>query len=285
LVATVLCWLVATSALAVAVPSGWAERNVIDADGYSALAQSAAHDRKLQGAMAAELAAQLGTLARNRGYRGDSGVVLGAATAYTAGPSFPGQFADANRVAHRWLFTDSARATDEGWQIDLTPMLADTSFKQTLSALNVNVPQSVTVPVTSDTAEAIRPGELKPLATWWPWVSIGSLLLTAVAALLTLAFARRRGKALAALGVSALLVGGAGWAALAIGRGYIDDALNRTTGNVRTIADVMVTHAIGDLHQWLNLTLAAGGVLVVFGVIAAVLASIRRNEPAPARPT
>ena len=44
------------------------------------------------------------------------------------------------------------------------------------------------------------------------------------------------------------------------------------------VADVMVGHAIGSLHQWLNLTLAAGGVLVVLGVVASMLGGLRRSE-------
>ena len=108
-------------------------------------------------------------------------------------------------------------------------------------------------------------------------MSIGATIVTGVFALLTLATARARGKALAALGISALLVGAAGWAALEITRRYIDDALNRTTGDIRQIADVMVQHAEGSLHQWLNLTLAAGGVLVVFGVIVSMLGGLRRR--------
>ena len=103
-------------------------------------------------------------------------------------------------------------------------------------------------------------------------------ILTGVFALLTLASARSRGKALAALGVSALLVGAAGWAGLEVARRYINDALNRTTGDIRQVADVMVNHAEDSLHQWLNLTLAAGGVLVVFGVVASMLGGLRRRD-------
>lgn len=283
--ATILCWLVATVALAVAVPSGWAQRNLIDPDGYATLARSAAKDPALQKATAAELANRVNMVARNRIGSGQSGLILGVATGYTAGPTFPDQFGAVNRVAHQWLFTNNVRHTDEGLVVDVAPMLTDTTFKDALDRLHVDVPQTVTVPITPDQAGALRPGELRPAATWGPWVSIGSLVLTAVAALLTLAFARKRGKALAALGVSALLVGAGGWAALAIGRGHIDDALNRTSGNVRTIADVMVNHAETSLHQWLNLTLAAGGVLVVFGVIATVLGALRRTQEIPGKST
>ena len=62
-----------------------------------------------------------------------------------------------------------------------------------------------------------------------------------------------------------------------VARRYIDDALNRTSADVRQIAEVMVNRAEGSLHQWLNLTLAAGGVLVVLGVIVSILGGLRRS--------
>jgi hypothetical protein len=263
--------------LAVAVPAGWAQRNVIDADGYAALAFSAARDPALQKAMASELSAQVVAIAHRRGYNVSEAVVHGVATVYTAGPSFPGQFADANRVAHQWLFTDAARQNGGQWEIDIGQMLSNTSFKQ--SNIGVDLPSSVTVPLTPDATTTLRPGQLSPLARWGPWVSVGAAALTALGAFLTLAVARRRGKALAALGVSALVVGGGGWAALEICRRYIDSALNQTTGNVRTIADVMVSNAERSLHHWLNLTLAAGGALVVLGVVVTMLGALLPKRP------
>ena len=47
----------------------------------------------------------------------------------------------------------------------------------------------VAVPVS--VSDKVRPGPLLPLATWGRWVSIGAAVLTGVAALLTLAVARR----------------------------------------------------------------------------------------------
>ena len=61
-------------------------------------------------------------------------------------------------------------------------------------------------------------------------------------------------------------------------RRYINSALNATTGDIRQVADAMVSHAEGSLHQWLNLTLAAGGVLVVFGVLVSMLGGLRRKS-------
>jgi hypothetical protein len=279
LVAAILCWLVATAAVAVAVPAGWAQRCLIDADGYAALAYSAARDPVLQDAMASELSAQVRVIAQKNGYSVNDAVVRAAATAYTSSSAFPTQFADLNRTAHAWLFTTAARQNDGQWDIDVAPMLSSTALREKLSNVRVQVPSTVTVPVTQDASTTLRPGQLSPVATWGPWVSLGTAVLAGVAAFLNLAVAVKRGRALAALGVSALMVGGGGWAAMEVGRRYIGNALNQTTGNIRTIADAMVSHAEGGLHHWLNVTLAAGGALVLLGVIVTALGAALRRKP------
>lgn len=273
--ATLLLWLITTAALAVAVPAGWAERHIIDADGYLTLAQRAAADPALQSAVAAQLSTQAMALITERGGTVDSSLVQGVAAGYTSGPSFPGQFVHANRIAHRWMFTTAADG--DQLTVDVAPMLSDTTFQQFLDRYGVSVPTTVTVPVTA-VPDSLRPGQLRPLRIWGPAVSIGAAALTATAALGTLVLARRRGKALAALGVSALLVGAAGWAGIEVGRRYLGGVLTNIAGDIRQIVDVMVAHAAGSAHQWLNLTLAAGGALVVVGVFAAVLGGLRSHE-------
>jgi len=279
-VATVFLWLVTTVALVAALPAMWAQKNVVDANGYAAFAQSAAKDPKLQQAMASELTTQIVSLASNNGYDLNPDLVRGVTAAYTQNSGFPGQFAQANRIVHTWMFTDEIRrqeGTDDRWLIDIAPMLSDPSLKATLGNLNLDVPDTLTVPITV-TNTAMQPGQLRQVATWGQWVSVGATVLTGVFALLTLAAARSRGKALAALGVSALVVGAAGWAGLEVARRYVDSALNSTTGDIRQVADAMVNHAEGSMHQWLNLTLAAGGVLVAFGVLVSMLGGLRRRE-------
>jgi hypothetical protein len=284
--ATMLLWLFTTVALAVAVPAVWVQTHLVGEDGYSALAASAARDSRLQEAMAGELTTQAVALGTDNGYSLNPELVRQVANAYTRNSGFPGQFAQANRIAHRWMFTGavpSGNSTDQ-WLIDVAPMLSDPSFSATLGSLDLQMPSSLTVPITVDSPE-LRPGKLRPLATWGPWASIGAAVVTGIFALLTLVAARSRGKALTALGVSALLVGAAGWAAIEVAGRYLDAALNRTTGDIRTVAEVMVAHAEGSLHQWLNYTLLAGGGLVVLGVIAAVIGgAVRRptGGPAPA---
>ena len=66
-VATVFLWLVTTVALAAAIPATWAQKNIVDANGYAAFAQSAAKDPTLQQAMASELTTRIVSLASNEG--------------------------------------------------------------------------------------------------------------------------------------------------------------------------------------------------------------------------
>ena len=280
-VATMLLWVVTTVALAAAIPAMWVQKNIVDADGYAAFTRSAAKDPKLQQAMASELTTQIVSLGSNEGYDLNPDLVRGVTSAYTQNAGFPGQFAQANRIVHTWMFTDEIRrqdGTDDRWLIDVAPMLSDQSMKQSLGNLNLDVPATLTVPITVHETAGMQPGQLRMLSRWGPWVSIGAAVLTGVFALLTLAAARGRGKALAALGVSALLVGAAGWAGLEVARRFVDSALDRTAGDIRQVADAMVNHAESSMHQWLNLTLAAGGALVLLGVLTSMLGGLRRRE-------
>jgi hypothetical protein len=284
---TVMLWLAATAALVLAVPAGWAQLNIVDEDGYAAVARKAAGDPALQSAAAAELTTRAMALIAARGAHGASKhPVEGAqvheiAAAFTAGPSFPPLFADANRAAHRYLFSQpvSQASSGDSWVIDVAPMLKDSAFAQVLSSHNVTVPATLTVPLTvSLSGQSVRQGQLSRLAAWGPWVSLGAAVLSGFFGLLTLAAARRRGKALTSLGVSALLVGAAGWAGIEIGSRYLNDALTGTTGDIRQIADVMVRHAEAGMHFWLNLTLIAGVVLAGLGVLVAILGSVLRPK-------
>jgi hypothetical protein len=273
---TVLLWLVTTVALAVAVPAGWAQLNIVDEDGYAAFARKAAGDPALQSAAAAELSTRAMALISAHGggkHPVESAQVHEIAAAFTAGPSFPPLFADANRAAHRYLF--SAASSGDAWVIDLAPMLKDSAFEQVLSSHNVKVPATLTVPLTvSLPGQSVRQGQLSRVADWGPWVSLGAAVVSGFFGLLTLAVARRRGKALTSLGVSALLVGAAGWVGIEVGGRYLAGALNDTTGDIRQIADVMIRHAEAGMHFWLNLTLIAGVVFAGFGVLVAITGAV-----------
>lgn len=276
--ATLLLWLLTTAALTIAVPAVWAQLTIVDEDGYAALATSAAQDPRLQDAMAAELTTQVVRLGDGRGYPLNPQLVSTVASSYTQNSGFGGQFARANRIAHQWMFTGARPSgNSDRWLVDVAPMLSDPSFTATLGDLDLQVPPALTVPIAVDIPE-LQPGTLRSLATWGPRASGAAAVATAVLALLTLAAARSRAKALIALGVSALIAGAAGWSGIEIGRRYVNDALTRTTGDIRTVAEVMVGHAEESLHLWLNITLLAGGALVVIGAIAVGLGALWRSE-------
>jgi hypothetical protein len=272
-----LFWLITTAALAVALPSMWAQSNLVDDDGYAAFAQRSAAQPVLQQAVANELTTQILELGEGL----QPALVAGLASVYTSSSEFPAQFAEANRFAHRWMFTDTVPSDTDPqgrWVVDLGPMLNDSAFKQTMAAYNIEIPSSLWVPLTESTPAALRPGQLQQFATWGPWFSTGVTVLAGVFALLTLATARARGKALAALGVSGLLVGAAGWAGLEIGRRRVEAALTNASGDIRQIADVMVDTAIDSMHHWLNLTLLVGGGVVVLGVLFSILGGVTRRS-------
>jgi len=274
--ATLLMWLVTTLLLAIALPAAWIQQHLVDEDGYAALAQKAAADPGLQSAMASVLTTQVGRL----GTSVNTGTVSLVAAAYTSSSTFPGQFAQANRFAHRWLFTDSVRSNVDSqgrWVIDIAPMLSDAAFKETLSDYNITVPTSVPIPLTDNAPAMLRPGALRLVATYGPWVSVGLAVLTGLFALLTLFIARSRGKMLVGLGVSALLVGAAGWAAIEFGRRQLNRLLDNTSGDIRRIAEILVGTAQDSMHQWLNITLIVGGGLVIIGVIVSLLVSLARS--------
>ncbi|AQA02033.1 hypothetical protein BVC93_05855 [Mycobacterium sp. MS1601] len=277
-----LLWLLTTVALAVALPAAWVQTNLVNESGYARFAERAASQPAMQQAMANELTTQILDLGPGL----QPQLVAGLTSTYTASSSFPQQFGEANRFAHRWMFTTSVSSETDAqgrWVVDIGPMLNDSSLKQTLETYSIEVPQSLPVPLTQNAPEALRPGRLQTVGTWGPWFTIGVVGLASVLALLTLATARSRSKGLAALGVSALIVGAGGWAGLEIGRRRVDAALAETSGDIRAIADVLVDTAIDSMHHWLNLTLAVGGGLVAVGVLFAMLGGLfRRSVREPA---
>lgn len=274
--ATVLMWLVTTVLLAAAVPAAWAQQHLIDQGGYVELSQRAAADPGLQSAMAGELTAQVGRL----GTGVDSTVVSRVATAFTSSSAFPVQFAQANGFAHRWLFTSSVPSSVDPqgrWVIDLAPMLSDSAFAGTLRDYNVAVPSAVPIPLSDNAPSFLRPGALRMVGLWGPWIVVSLAVLAGASAVLMLYAARSRGKALSALGVAALLVGASGWAAIELAQRYLRDALNTTSGITRRVADVMVATAQDSMHQWLNVTLIVGVGAVVVGVIVSLLSGLVRG--------
>ena len=267
-----LAWLLTTILLTVGIPAIWAAQHLVDRGGYAALSRTAAASPELQAAAAQELTAQ----ARRLGYTADPVVVAGVAAAYTGSPSFPAQFAAANALAHRWLF-DGAPEPSGGPAIDFAPLLSDPAFAQTLrdmGAGDVVLPATLPVPVSDTAPSLLRPEALRQVAVWSPGVSVALVALTAASALLTLFLIPNRGKAVAVLGVSALLAGAVGWVSAAWVEARTADALSGASADMRRIVEVMVTTATDSAHRWLIVTVIVGAGLVAVGVVVSLLAGL-----------
>jgi len=269
-------WLCTTVLLAATLPVAWAQTHLVDRGGYEALALRAAADPDLQEATARELAGQVERL----GNGVDPETVMRVAAVYTASSTFPAQFARANGFAHRWLFTDTvASGVDRQgrWVIDVAPMLSDPAFSQSLREYHLTLPSSIPIPLTDNAPAALRPGALRVAAQWGPWLEAMLAGLTTTAALFTLIAARRRGRALVALGVSAMAVGASGWAAIEFAQPSLRGVLDNTSGNARRIVEAMLDAAQDSMHQWLTIALIVGGGLVIAGALVPLLVGLARR--------
>jgi hypothetical protein len=274
---TVLLWLATTACAAVAVFATWTQNHVVNEDGYAALASQAANDPQVHAAVASMMTTRAMALSRERGRTDDPNQMRFVADAYAASPAFPKRFVEVNRAIHRWAFNRPAPDSQGPLQIDVAPMLREAFLQVGRENISAGLPASVYVRLAE--SDRLRPGQFEAVGRWTRPVAVCTIVLAGLFALLTLAAARSRGKALASLGVSALLIGGAGWAVTAVVAGRIGDALNRTSADMHAMAGVIIADAEANLHRWLVLTLAVGGGLVVIGVIVAIVEGrVRRHR-------
>ena len=201
--------------------------NVVDADGYAAFAQSAATDPGLQQAMASELTTQMVTLAANSGYDVRPTWCAERRRRTPGAPAFPASSPPANRIAHRWMFTDTASSDRIRGPLGDRPRAdAGRQFVPAdVAGLRHQGADQPAGPVDRERACGVA---ARTAAARGHVGSVGQrrrgLARRCVRAADHCA-ARGRGKAIAALGVSGLLVGAAGWAGLEVGRRYVSNAL------------------------------------------------------------
>lgn len=271
----VLLWLLSTAALAITVTAAWAQVKVVDENGYVALVAPAADDPNVQRAIADELTTQIVSIAKQQGRRVTESSVADIVGPYTSGPQFRTDFESVNRTAHQWLFTNSGSAQRDSqgrWQLELAPMIKNIVPQ----GISIKAPDSVKVSLSDESFRGLTPGRLTPVSRFGAiavWVAAG---VTFILVGLTQLAVRNRSKGVAALGVSALIVGAAGWAGLEIGRARLDKPLGRLTTNVHQVADGLLNAAVGSAHTWLSLTMVAGGALILVGVAAAALGVLLR---------
>ena len=97
-----MLWLLTTVALAAAVPAVWAQLHIVDEDGYAALAATGRGGPRPAGRHGrSNSTTQVLALGADKGYTLNPQLVRTVADSYTRNSGFPGQFAQANGIAHR----------------------------------------------------------------------------------------------------------------------------------------------------------------------------------------
>jgi hypothetical protein len=256
-----LTWLVAVVAAVITVPTLWIASHVADEQGYVDFTRPFVDDTELQKALAAQVSDDVGSAAGlpDAASAAVAQVVAKYAAQLADDPGFADAWEDSQRRTHRLTY---AHATDRR-TVDVGPN-ASFIVKKASGALPVpvDVPSTLKVPVYDSPDREVldrvedTPGQAR----------IG-LVVAGVAALLCLLLARRRGLALAGLGVGALLAAGVlrmatGWA--------VPEVLDRTparTPFAREMRDLLVDRASDSLNGWLLVLAIAGVAVTVAGLL------------------
>lgn len=264
---------------AVAVPAIWLDRNVVQEDGFVALAAPLGRDTEFQKRLAA---AAVGTI--------DTGtipealtnlvkpVLEAAAESLTGSPGYPAAWEETLRKSHRLSFADPASLPPEAdsgssLTLDVAPLVAlATEELSRTSRLPLDAPQQALINV-GESEQRQLIGRVSAYAPLGYSMAIGA----GIALVLALVSARRRWAVVFAVGLGALLLA----ALWTVGSQLAKDALLATaTGNrlADMFRDEFVAAASGSFQSWVTGTAIAGGVLAVAALV------IRIASPGQRRP-
>ncbi|APX03226.1 hypothetical protein [Arthrobacter sp. QXT-31] len=265
---------------AAAVPAIWVDRNIVQENGFVALAAPLGKDPDFQKRLATAavnsidaggtVPPQVAGLVRP--------VLESAATSLTGLPEYPAAWEETLRKSHRLNFTDPASLPPEAdsstsLTLDVAPLVA-------LAAKQVS--RQVGVPLEAPGQTLVNIGQanqrqLVEQVTAYSPLGYSLAVGAGVAFLLALVAARRRWKVLAGIGVGALVVAGL-WAL--VSRWAADLVIATASGN--EMADLFkrefVAASAAGFASWTLATAIAGGVLVAAGVLIRVVGGPARRR-------
>ncbi|TLM85539.1 hypothetical protein FDW83_03955 [Pseudarthrobacter sp. NamE2] len=271
-VATVLGVLLA----AVAVPAIWLDRNIVQEDGFVALAAPLGKNSEFQQQLATAAVGTIDTSAVP-GFLSNlvQPVLEQAATSMAGLPGYPAAWEETLRRSHRLSFPQpgddpSAAKPVSSLTLDVAPLVAlGVQEISTATRLPLEPPGETLINV----GEPAQREWTERLATYAP---MGYLLAagSGVALLLALVAARRRWKVLVGAGLGGLLLAGLWVVGVQIGSAA---ALATDTGNevANLFRDEFVAAANADFMGWTVAAAVTGAVLLVMGIVAGI-ASRRR---------
>lgn len=263
---------------ALAVPAIWLERNVVQEDGFVALAAPLGRDAEFQQRLAAAAVGTIDTSAIPAALAGLVRPVLEAAAGSLTGlPGYPAAWEETLRRSHRLSFagptSPAESVSPSSLTLDVAPLvaLATTELSRT-TGFPLDAPKQTLVNVGAPNQRQLidRVAAFAPLGYS---LAIGA----AIAFALALVTARRRWTVVLAMGLAALVLAGLWTAGSQPAR---DVVLGTATGN--GLADMFkaefVSTASSSFQSWVTGAAITGGVLLA-GALVIRIASPGRRRP------
>ncbi|MCU1547621.1 MAG: hypothetical protein JWO29_572 [Arthrobacter sp.] len=263
---------------AVAVPAIWVDRNIVQEEGFVALAGPLGQDPLFQRRLAS---ATVGSLGSGSGIpdalrQMARPILENTAQSLTALPGYPEAWAETLRKSHRLTFADPNTLPAEAdgrssLTLDVGP-LAGLVAEQVSAAtrLPLAAPEEVLIHIG-------QPDQRQLIERFAAYATLGYAAAAGAGLALALAFvaARRRWTVLAGTGAGALVLAGV-WK---LASGAAGAAVAGTsTGN--EVAEIfkreLVSTATAGFEQWILATVVAGGALLGLGIVLRVVRGRRR---------
>ena len=264
---------------AVAVPAMWAERNVVQEDGFVALTAPLGKDPAFQKRLATATVDTVlaGDLIPEYLLELARPILDSAAESLTGLPAYPEAWAETLRKSHRFSFADPGTvpsgADATTLTLDIAPLVALLAKQVADSTrLPVEAPDQVLI----DVGEPDQRQMILQIAAFAP-MGYAVAAAAAIALAIGLVAARRRSGFLAGTGVGVLVLAGL-WKLAA------DAAVGAATGAqgadevAETFKNEVVAAASASFDGWILVAAAAGAALLVVGLIGRSVASRRRES-------
>ncbi len=272
-----LLGLLALAAAAGGLASAWLDENLVEESGFVALAAPLGKDAQFQAALADSLAQEI---TANTGLpdRLDSIVeplIRDAAGKVTGSSLYPAALTETLRLSHAVTFAqapDPSAPAPAALTLDLGPIvgLVADSVSSALG-LEVPVPEDTTIEVASIERGGILSGMADAVREWRLYLAAAGVL-----AVLAIVLARRRGTALALLGLGVALIGVAGFLAA----DWVPAVAAGVPGS-GAVADVFIrglaSRAGASIAEASSPVIIGGLIAVVIGIVGQAAVGRRRR--------
>lgn len=264
---------------AIAVPAIWVDRNIVQENGFVALAAPLGKDPAFQKRLATAVVGSIDTGGSIPGPLTEliRPVLESAAAALTGLPGYPGAWEETLRKSHRLNFPAAGTAPSEAGSatsvtLDVAPLVALATKQISDSAgVPLEAPRQTLLTV----GQSSQRQDIERVAAYAP-IGYSLAIGAGIAFLLALVVARRRWKVLAGTGIGALGLAGL-WT---VGSRWASDAvLGTATGN--EVADLFarefVAASVNGFGSWRLSAAITGAVLLGAGLVFRLVGGAARK--------